>query len=166
MVALQLPQTFHRVQCESHLQLAQDRWTYFIEKVSNTLIARVYNRGEEREYRTSSIMPLKFKMQSHMTNGWYGWSMPGARDLLGILNIRVRYSLSSLLLYTLADRHAIVIVMVTGFKFLREMWLPHVYVALSSIHVYSFYTKKWFELSPYYYYGLAKYDIVAYKLDS
>jgi hypothetical protein len=25
--------------------------------------------GEEREYRTSSITPLKFKMQSHMTNG-------------------------------------------------------------------------------------------------
>ena len=32
-VALQLPQTFHRVQCESHLQLPQARWTYFIEKV-------------------------------------------------------------------------------------------------------------------------------------
>jgi hypothetical protein len=41
MVALQLPQTFHRVQCDSHLQLAQDRWTYFVEKVNNTPIAMV-----------------------------------------------------------------------------------------------------------------------------
>jgi hypothetical protein len=53
-------------------------------------------------------------MQSHMTNGirmpytraesvgWPIWSMPGARDLLGILNIHVRYSLSSPLLYTIA----------------------------------------------------------------
>ena len=35
MVALQLPQTFHRVQCESHLQLPQARWNYFVEKVNN-----------------------------------------------------------------------------------------------------------------------------------
>jgi hypothetical protein len=34
-----------------------------------------------------------------------GWSMPGARDLLGIVNIHVRYSLSSPLLYTLANTH-------------------------------------------------------------
>jgi hypothetical protein len=75
-----------------------------------TLLSRVYNRWEEREYRTSSITPLKFKMQSHMTNGRIRvyarrisrqWSIPGARDLLGILNIDVRYSLSSPLLYTL-----------------------------------------------------------------
>ena len=38
MVALQLPQTFHRFQCESHLQLAEARWTYFVEKVNNTPI--------------------------------------------------------------------------------------------------------------------------------
>ena len=32
-VALQVPQTFHRITCQSHLDLPEDRWKYFIDKV-------------------------------------------------------------------------------------------------------------------------------------